>query len=1110
MPQRLVRVLRDCGVELSAHELVDALWLASRLPEGAAAPLAHALGPVAAPTGGEAARQGAATGGDTGQGATDPERADSPGSGGTARTSRVEGGSASALHAAAGDHRPGPRGATSRSALALRVPEEKALTAELGLGRALRALKQHRAGARQDEIDEDATASAMAETGLPDVVLRPGRERWLDLALVVDDGVSMLLWRRLCAELRALLERLGAFRNVRVYGLCSRGPGRPRLSARPFGGEEAMLDAATAADPSGHTLVLVVSDGVGAMWRDGRMHSALERWAGCGPTAVVHALPLRMWPGSGIRAEDWQVTVRQAGSANDTWQVADPVLPPELAMFEGVPVPVLEPEPSAVASWARLVASEGDSAMLPLLAPPASAGRISAQAPGVSAPPVPVPCAPSADASAPRLPEAGASGAGPCGAGGSGAADPVLRFRDVASPEAYRLASHLAAVAPVSVPVMRLVQLSVPWRAQTAHLAEVFLGGLMRRSDHDGHELPPQHRSFDFDESARAVLLDAVPAAELLSTGRAIADRLTRLVGRSPDFPAWLAHPDGTRELDPAARPFAWVGAPLLAHLGITPEKPEPTSAEEADDADSPLMSPRVLRGAATSWQPLRGSDPPSVGRYGLVARNDAGANALSFSAVTPGSARVLVKLARARGYSAAWAMLSTEQRALRRMAGRHAPRLMDADSHGAPPWLATRLVRTRAGSPAPTLRALDRVPDWRWPKHSFTRFGHQLAEAVSVCHRERMVHRALSPDTVLVTEDQVTVVGWMAALIDGEDRDGGQAVLGGGPYRAPEVADPGTHTEASDVYSLGATLLMASRNRLAQPLDADLESLLRRCVDPDPALRPTARAVADAFALRLPPERGKAAPARPEASTRRPARHITVIDFSSRQERGSTTALLGILLAERGDGEVLVINGASAVTALDNRMRYSADGPRRAHRLDFAGARAFVSRHRSGLDVLTYSPRASAQLAADGYRQVCEAAAEQYGTVLVEPGGGEYAALMRRGAVETTTQVLLVADQSAHGLQQVERATLRLAAEGGDGLGRNAVVAIKQGHDRPVSVWGAEARLRQRCRSVHFLPHDRRLADGGELDSARLAKDTLLEYRLLANVTAGPVGGAI
>ncbi|MBK3638903.1 hypothetical protein JHN52_39975, partial [Streptomyces sp. MBT97] len=177
-----------------------------------------------------------------------------------------------------------------------------------------------------------------------------------------------LLWHRLGAELRTLLERLGAFATSRVLGLDTRGARQPRLHARPFRHDSTPVPLSAVSDPSGHTLVLVVSDGMGASWRSGALHRLLSQWASRGPTAVLHTLPPDLWEGSGIRAERWQATTRRIGGANTSWDITDPVLPAELAAFDGVPVPVLEPTAASLRGWAHLLASPGTTAPLSLLA----------------------------------------------------------------------------------------------------------------------------------------------------------------------------------------------------------------------------------------------------------------------------------------------------------------------------------------------------------------------------------------------------------------------------------------------------------------------------------------------------------------------------------------------------------------------------------------------------------------------------------------------------------------------------------------------------------------------------------------------------------------------
>jgi hypothetical protein len=89
----------------------------------------------------------------------------------------------------------------------------------LAVARALRPLRQRVPSPHRLVFDEAETVRRIAEEGIWLPALRPARDRWLDLSLVVDAGASMGLWRSTAEELRKLLEWTGAFRNVRVWHL---------------------------------------------------------------------------------------------------------------------------------------------------------------------------------------------------------------------------------------------------------------------------------------------------------------------------------------------------------------------------------------------------------------------------------------------------------------------------------------------------------------------------------------------------------------------------------------------------------------------------------------------------------------------------------------------------------------------------------------------------------------------------------------------------------------------------------------------------------------------------------------------------------------------------
>ncbi|MFF5185060.1 SAV_2336 N-terminal domain-related protein [Streptomyces sp. NPDC000345] len=515
MFEELGKILADAGLlhlPVEEEDLVDFLWLARRVPSGPAAPLAAHLPRATAPQ---------------------PSPPDPVPSSRTTDDDAVFP-AAERLPAAlsAPAREPARRvGVVSRpvgpsaAAEAVRTPGTRALGPSLPLGRALRPLKRLVANHRRTEFDEEATAERQADTGVTYPVLRPERERWLRLVLIIDSGVSMLLWERHCAEFRAHLEHSGAFREVQTYQIRYDTDGAGIRLGPPWSTATATRPADTVVDGSGRTMVLVVTDGAAAAWSDGRLRPLLEAWARRGPTAVVHTLPRRLWAGSGVGADTWRVTSPRPGAPNTAWAVADQLFPPEVAPPPSVPVPVLELTADSLATWTAVNTVVGR--------------------------PVPVPLW-----TAPR----------PRAAGDARPAVPVTDFARAASPEALRLAAHLAAMAPVTVPVMRLVHTCLDQGQDPTPLAEVLLGGLL-------HALPPvrdipssgRHRLFDFTPQVKDLLLDAVPTAELIDCARRVGDLIESLAGRSSDFPAWPLDPDSAT----TAAPFAYLGPEFQARLGL-------------------------------------------------------------------------------------------------------------------------------------------------------------------------------------------------------------------------------------------------------------------------------------------------------------------------------------------------------------------------------------------------------------------------------------------------------------------------------------------------------------------------------------------------------------
>ncbi|XXX74828.1 SAV_2336 N-terminal domain-related protein [Sorangium sp. So ce134] len=525
MIDRFAAILRQAGLNPTAREIADALWLAERMgsrpalrpldaersearDETAARPREDALdAPAAAPS-------------------PVPATRDEPGA------------------ARAGVFPEGGSGAKAAGA-AFRSATGTALPGSLALGRALRPLKRRVPSRVQVEMDDAATADRIAQGLRPSVVVRPTRTRWLDVALVIDGAASMTIWRRTVDDLRALLARHGAFRDVRAYQLATDEGREPRLFAGVPAGARRLASAQELCDPSGRRLVLVVSDCVASAWDDGRMGALLSVWGRHGPAAVLQVLPERLWQRSGLGAAERVRLAALAPGMRNTGLLIER-LASDLALHEEpaevIAVPVMELGAGPLAAWARMLACDrGGRAAGVLL--PTTAAR------GDGAPLEGHPTAPAREPTA---------------------AERVARFRSMSKPEARKLATLFAA-APLSLPVMRLIREAMLPEATLGHLAEVFLGGLLREIVEDGHAVDPEYVRYDFFEGVRELLLDSASVGEAAAVLEHVSEYVTDHLGSSLDFRGWLADPGasgGGAAIAPADRPFAEIGAAVLRRLG--------------------------------------------------------------------------------------------------------------------------------------------------------------------------------------------------------------------------------------------------------------------------------------------------------------------------------------------------------------------------------------------------------------------------------------------------------------------------------------------------------------------------------------------------------------
>ncbi|MFE5860064.1 SAV_2336 N-terminal domain-related protein [Streptomyces virginiae] len=432
--RELAALLRAAGLDPSAGELADALWLAGHLGgPGRAAP--GGPGPGAPRTAAEEPP------GEPAEPVRPDAEPDAPVGLYAPGAARPDG--------ADGDR---PEQSPEEYGVPVRVPGAAALPRILDIQRALRALQRHRPPGPPTRlvIDEAATAEASARAlGLVIPVLRPQSRREATVRLVMDASPSMAVWQDMFEELRSVCERLGAFRDVQVHYLHRLTDGTAALGRSPAPGcvrASGLRTGDQLRDPTGRALTMVVSDCAGPLWREGTAQRLLHRWAECTPCMVVQPLPQRLWGRSWLPTERGTLTRPEGGGQRLVFRPDRPPLPGRPT--GGLTVPVLPPSAIALGAWARLLAGLTAGPV------PAEVGRVLADHPAAPLPPP----------RAVRPPR-----------------ELVARFRSSAAPRAVQLAVYLSA-APLTLPVMRLVQRTMLPDSEPSDLAEVLLSGLLRRS----------------------------------------------------------------------------------------------------------------------------------------------------------------------------------------------------------------------------------------------------------------------------------------------------------------------------------------------------------------------------------------------------------------------------------------------------------------------------------------------------------------------------------------------------------------------------------------------------------------------------------------------------
>lgn len=533
MITQIADILASAGLRFTAREIEDIVWLASRIDEPSAGDL-----PTVSP-----------------EATSDDEDIDNR------EEERIQNGSADELNPRTSEptelsqaksvmplYAEGMQGSLAGSTLRVRGLSQSP-TPDV-LRRALQPFMRRVPSSWQFRLDEEATVTHTADTGMWMPVFTAIRERRFDLTLVIEDCTSAELRDATLRDLSKHFRNYSGLRQVRCYRL--RGDTTLSLVTMDGKSEHGVERLEQHRTGDGRHLVLFATDSTSARWRNGSAQEFLYIVGAYASVSVLHLLPHAAWRRTVIGEPDVMLHCERPGVPNTRFKAILPWWMDADEIHEALPVPVLGLDATSVGIWARAISALGGATM-PGVLMNRPAITVSPIVPPLTVPHDPV-----------KL---------------------VARYRNMASDSAYRLAVYLSKTNPVTIPIMRLVQRTMLPNSGEGELAEFLLGGLVAR----GQSRDGQTESlYNFRDGVADELLKALRFSEEEKIARqlALVGEALESIGDGPhNLEVAFPVPAGEPRLSEWAMPFATVSRQILraqTQLEATPTNLDSTIDELA------------------------------------------------------------------------------------------------------------------------------------------------------------------------------------------------------------------------------------------------------------------------------------------------------------------------------------------------------------------------------------------------------------------------------------------------------------------------------------------------------------------------------------------------
>ena len=422
----------------------------------------------------------------------------------------------------------------------IRITSTELLPEKLDIERSLRPLMLKVPSSNKLILNEEETVKRIVEEKIWLPVFKGIPERDYDMAVIVDVSESMLLWQSMLYEFRMLLEHQGAFRVVRVWKVNGDSNSVHLYSDSTDNNESRVCSPHEIIDNTRNRFVLVISDCIAEFWYSNDMIKMMNLWGQKHPVAIVQMLPHRLWPSTAL-SKGRRVKLRSNTTikSNHQLMIDDPFMKKKHTN-DILKIPVITLEHQIIAIWAKTITGHSDSWLSGYVfelknendSQQDISSELNRQTTDVLS-----------------------------------AEDRLRNFLLFASPPAQKLARYLSS-APLTLPIMRLVQQVMLPDSKIIHLAEFFLSGLIKRIPIDTTNPLALKYEYDFYEGVRDLLFGTILIPEAINVTEKVSLYLEKHYGYISDFQALLLKPEKADIKPDMDLHFASIKARVLRKMG--------------------------------------------------------------------------------------------------------------------------------------------------------------------------------------------------------------------------------------------------------------------------------------------------------------------------------------------------------------------------------------------------------------------------------------------------------------------------------------------------------------------------------------------------------------